>query len=339
MIQNKAEDKILSHNLTRNEKYLSLLNNMDHKDVTVGEIAELGHQFMRKEKLHHHFFGGHSLFKNALHLALFSLKLPFEYDNETLLKKPINKNESLEIIKLFERRISERVPVEYLTEEALYLGKPFYVNKHVLVPRSLMNTRFRDFLNGIHWENNRVLDLCTGSGCIGITLALMNPKIKVDLADISLEALEVSKKNIQRYFLHDRVNCIQSDLFENIKEKYDLIITNPPYVTEKEYRACPDEFKNEPKIALTAGEQGLDIINKIIERARNHLNPNGTLIAEVGYTVAKRLKKKYRKVPFQWLNYRKSLQRESVLDTLIRWSGYLDSVFLCKAEGLPKFKV
>jgi len=327
----------LSLDRNRNRHYHSWLEQCRNAPMTLAEIAQMGYQLMRREKLHHHFFGNHSLFISALHLALFSLKLPYEYQNLHYLNTSITATTAIQIIALFERRIAERIPIEYITHEAEYLGNKFYINENVLVPRSLMNTRFSDFLNRIHWNTHRVLDLCTGSGCIGITLALMNPNIKVDLADISRKALDVAQINVDRYALADRVQCIETDLFENIVEKYDLIITNPPYVSEKEYQACPLEFKNEPKIALEAGKEGLDIIHKILDQAHHHLNPQGMLIAEVGYSAAQCLKRRYPKLPFEWLNYRKSTEKESLFDTLVRWTGYLDSLFLCKAEGLSKF--
>jgi len=289
---------------------------------------------MRQEKLHPHFFKGHSLFSNALYLTCFALGLPYPSDNQKYTNNPITKDNAGKILALFEERISTRRPVEYITQECHYLGNKFYVNDHVLIPRSLMNTRFQDFLDNIHWENHRVLDLCAGSGCIGITLALLNPNITVDLVDISANALEVARININHYGLQDRVRCLQSDLFDNVQDKYDLIITNPPYVSEREYEAQAAELKNEPIIALTAGKDGLDIIHKILAQSQHYLNPNGTLIAEVGYSVAKLLKQKYRKSPFEWFKARNP-EGESLLDKVIEYFGLLDSVFLCRAQGIP----
>ncbi|HEV2613711.1 MAG TPA: 50S ribosomal protein L3 N(5)-glutamine methyltransferase [Gammaproteobacteria bacterium] len=305
------------------------------ENITVKKIAQHGKTLMQKAKLHHHFFGNHSLYINALYLAYFALNLPHEYHNSLYLNKIITEQEAEKILKLYERRITERVPVEYITQEAIYSGHKFYVNNHVLVPRSLMNTQFSDFLNKVRWENYRVLDLCTGSGCIGITLALMNPHLNVDLADISPEALEVAETNIKNYNLESRVKTVQTNLFENIKNKYDLIISNPPYVSEKEYRAQPLEVKNEPKIALLAGVDGADLVNKIITQSKSYLNPEGLLICEVGYACAKILKNRYSHLPIEWRQARSPAKREPILDKVIRWSGLLDSLFLCNANGLP----
>ncbi len=337
------ETQYISQNKARNEKYTSILEKSRKGEVTVKKIASFGGKMMRKDKVHYHFFENHSLYKNALYLTFFSLKLPYEYKNSQYLDKKITDSEALEILKLFEMRISERIPVEYITHESYYLGFKYYVNKNVLVPRSLMHNQFDEFLAKVNWENYRVLDMCTGSGCVGITLALLNPKIKVDLVDISPQALEVANINIKNHQLEDRVRCIQSDLFENIHDKYDLIISAPPYVTEYEYKHQPQEVKNEPKLALTAGEDGLDIVNRLLAQSKQHLNPNGLLITEVGYTAATNLKRKYPRLPFKWYKCRSTLGYESMTDWLlpiiefmIRWTGYLDSIFICEAKGLPE---
>lgn len=301
---------------------------------TVKSIARFGARLMKQAKLHPHFLANHSLKSTALYLTFFALKLPYEYTNPNYLNQKITEADAEYILQLFEERISKRIPAEYITQESYYLERPFYVNEYVLVPRSLMNTRFDDFLKSVEWENYRVLDLCTGSGCIGITLALLHPNITVDLADISAEALAVASLNIQKYNLTHRVTCIQSDLFQNIEKKYDIIISNPPYVPLDEYDQQPPEVKNEPAIALKAGRDGLEIINKIIINSKLYLNPNGILIAEVGYPAAKQLKKKYPGLPFQWFKYRHPSGKESILDKLCQWTGYLDSIFLCQAKDL-----
>ena len=336
----------LSNNDKRNKIYDTFLKSCLNSDATVGDIISLGRKLMRKEKLHHHFFGNYdffgnhhffgnhrfyhffgnySLLANSKYLTYHALMVLDPKPHRSVNDK-LTVQEATSIITLFEKRISERIPVEYITNEADYAGHKFYVNEHVLVPRSLMNARFNDFLNEMHWENYRVLDLCTGSGCIGITLALLNSKIQVDLADISSDALDVARTNIEKHSLSDRVKCIQSDCFENIQGKYDLIITNPPYVSTLEYNQSPIEFKNEPKIALESGADGLDIVNKILTQAQSYLNPNGELIAEVGLTAAKRLKKKHPQVHFKWLKYRRLNGKEFFFDA--------PGVFSCKYDQL-----
>ncbi len=147
------------------------------------------------------------------------------------------------------------------------------------------------------------------------------------MADISHAALEVAHVNINKYSLNDRVRCIRSDLFDNIQNKYDLIITNPPYVSISEYQKCPEEFKNEPKIALESGKDGLDILHKILSQAKKYLNKNGSLIAEVGFPAAKLLKKKYPRILFKWFKYRRPNGKESIFG--------MHGVFLCKRSDLP----
>jgi len=304
----------LSQDDKRNETYGAYLESCRNGKATINDIISLGTKLMRKQHLHHHFFGrchflfGYSLSETSKYLTQHALK------NRKSDSDKLTEQEAMDVIALFERRIAERIPVEYITNEADYAGHKFYVNEHVLVPRSSISARFGDFLNDMHWENHRVLDLCTGSGCIGITLALLNPDIQVDLADISPEALNVARINIEKHSLGNRVKCIQTDCFKNIQGKYDLIITNPPYISSHEYKKCSDEFKNEPKIALESGADGLDIINVILSQAKSHLNPNGVLIAEVGYSSAKRIKKKYPKVRFEWIKYRAPNKKESIFD-------------------------
>lgn len=309
---------------------------------TVEKIARLGEKLMRKESVHPHFFGDFSLYAVALYLIFFSLNLPTTLFVEAFLKYPrqrknpaylkllsreLQREEVLAIIALFERIIIERIPVEYITNEAFYLDNTFFVNEHVLVPRSIMNRRFKDFLNEMQWENYRVLDLCTGSGCIGISLSLLHPNIQVELSDISPLALQVANMNIQRYDLQKRVKCIKSDLFGAITDRYDLIISNPPYVSVRDYQASPKEFKQEPKIALEAGQEGMDIIHRILKEARPFLNTHGRLIVEVGSATAKRVKKQYPKIPFKWYKYKRPNGKESFFDS--------PGVFQCNAEDLP----
>jgi ribosomal protein L3 glutamine methyltransferase len=311
----------LSENPDRNITYNIFLESCQAKTATVNDIIHLGFTLMTKEKVYHHYFGDHSLFTTAEYLTYHALKNSFKK-----LSDKISSTEALEIIKLFERRISERIPVAYITNETYFCGYKFYVNENVLVPRSIMISRFHDFLGQIKWDNNQVLDLCTGSGCIGITLALLNKDIMIDLVDISAAALEVAQINISNYDLNQRVKCIQSDLFSNVQKKYDLIITNPPYVSTSDYLNSEAEFKSEPKLALEAGEDGLDIINRILSQAKQHLNAKGLLIAEVGIPAAKVLKKKYPSIKFKWLKCRNFDGKEKF------FSGHC--IFLCKQNDL-----
>jgi ribosomal protein L3 glutamine methyltransferase len=266
---------------------------------------------MRKAKLHAHFFGNNSLQASAQYLACFTLNLPYEHTNDLLT---LDLPQALSVISVFEHKITNRLPVEYITKEAWYLGHKFYVNEHVLIPRSLMSTRFNDFLNMIPWKNYRVLDLCTGSGCIGISLALLNPHISVDLVDLSLDALDVAVTNIKLHGLEERVRCIHSDLFTNIHGKYDLIISNPPYVSRKEYKKIPPEFKHEPKMALESGKDGLDAIHQILTCGQQYLNPQGKIIA--------------RSFTLKWLNYRQENPSQSWFSKWLLPLIAMDCIFI-----------
>jgi ribosomal protein L3 glutamine methyltransferase len=317
----------VSSDFKREAAYQALIQASQMGKLTLAELLKTSEKLMKKARLHHHFFGDFSLYQTSLHLALFALSLPYDYDNQTILNKLLSPDETLNIIKILETRIAKRIPVEYITHEAKYLDFDFYVNEHVLVPRSIMNTRFQDFLDSAKWQNHRVLDLCTGSGCIGISLALLNPDIQVDLVDISPEAINVANINIKKHHLETRVTAIQSDLFKNLNNnQYDLIITNPPYVSQKDYKNTPIEFKNEPKLALESGKDGLDIIHQILSQAKNHLNPEGLLIAEVGYASAKLIKKQYKKIKLTWFPYRRPNGKTS-------WLA-MDGTFLCHAKDL-----
>lgn len=317
----------LSNDFKREAQYQACIKASQMGQLTLSELVKVAEKLMRKAKLHHHFFGDFSLYQTSLHLSLFALSLPYDYENKHYLDKILSVDETLKILNIIEKRIAKRIPVEYITHEAKYLGFDFYINEHVLVPRSIMNTRFTDFLKMCTWQNFRVLDLCTGSGCIGISLALLNPNITVDLVDISPEAIKVANINIQKHGLETRVKAIQSDLFNNLdNHKYDLIITNPPYVSTKDYKNTPIEFKNEPKIALASGKDGLDIIHQILAQAKNYLNLEGLLIAEVGYASAKLIKKQYKKNKLTWFPYRRPNGKTS-------WLA-MDGTFLCSARDL-----
>lgn len=254
-------------------------------------------------RVHTHFFKDFKRSTTAQYIIAHALgsvgRNPAVHDSDM-----INSSELRAILALADRRIVNHVPFEYLTNEAEYLDRAFYVDERVLIPRSLMNTRFSDFLREAKWSNYRVLDLCTGSGCIGITLALMDSRLNVDLADLSEEALRVAQTNITRFGVGDRVKCIHSDLFDQISDTYDLIVTNPPYVSPRDYQSSPREFKHEPRMALEALENGMALVHRIIADAPRYLTDDGSLIAEIGVPTARLVMKKYKRINFEWFPYR-----------------------------------
>ena len=229
---------------------------------------------------------GHS-YDNALdeatHLVLHTLHLPPDL-GPAYGQARLTEAEKAEILALFTRRIEERVPVAYLTGEAWFAGLSFKSDARALVPRSpiaeLIENGFEPWLGGR--EVHRALDLCTGSGCIAIAMAHYNPDWHVDGADISDEALSLARENESR-LLSTNTRLVKSDLFADLQgEHYDLIVSNPPYVTDDETDALPQEYAHEPELGLRAGNDGLDIVLRILRDAPLHLTEDGLLVCEVG---------------------------------------------------------
>ena len=214
--------------------------------------------------------------------------------------------EKTRVLSLIDRRIETREPVAYLVGEAWFAGMPFKSDPRALVPRSpiaeLIEEGFSPWLDGRQVE--RALDLCTGSGCIGVAMAAHNPHWHVDLADVSDDALSLARENIALHQLGDRVRAIHSDLFDGLHgERYDLIVSNPPYVTDAEYATLPGEYAHEPKLGLTAGADGLDIALRILRDAPDHLADDGLLIVEVGMS-ERALAALLPDVPFVWIEFK-----------------------------------
>lgn len=235
----------------------------------------------------------------VLHVLALSHDIPGHFMDARVLS-----DERDEILELFRQRIKNRTPLSYLTHEAWFAGLKFYVDERVLVPRSpiaeLIQQQFSPWLE---YENvGRILDLCTGSGCIAIACAYQFPDAAVDAVDISEDALEVASRNVSELGVEDQVSLIKSDLLANVTGKYDLIISNPPYVDAGEIAAMPDEFKAEPILGLESGADGLDATRQILAQASNHLNPKGVLIVEVGVS-DHALVEAFPEVPFTWLEF------------------------------------
>ncbi|HEY0198624.1 MAG TPA: 50S ribosomal protein L3 N(5)-glutamine methyltransferase [Rhodanobacter sp.] len=241
----------------------------------------------------------------ATHLVLASLHLPPDIPPAYGAGR-LTAAERANVLALIERRVTERLPVAYLVGETWFAGLKFKSDRRALVPRSpiaeLIESGFAPWLDERHIE--RALDMCTGSGCIGIAMAEYNPQWQVDIADISEDALSLARENIVFQHLEGRVHAIPSDLFAGVQgQRYDLIVSNPPYVTDDEYAALPGEYAHEPKLGLTSGADGLDLCLRMLDEAADHLTDDGLLIVEVGeseHALAAMLPE----VPFIWIEFK-----------------------------------
>lgn len=248
--------------------------------------------------------GTDNAFDEAAELAFFGAGLRHE-DAAAVYDTVLEPERHLRVLELFERRIRERTPAAYLTHRMWFAGHEFYVDERVLVPRSpiaeLIDARYAPWIDAEHIH--RVLDIGTGSGCIAIATALALPDARVDAADISSDALEVTSINIARHNVQERVRPIRSDVFDGLKDElYDVIVSNPPYVGDEELASLPDEYTREPRLGLHGGADGLDIVHRILKQSVEHLSDRGVLIVEVGNS-EEALVAAYPRVPFTWLEF------------------------------------
>ena len=252
--------------------------------------------------------GTTNAYDEAAYLLLHALSLPLDR-LEPFLDARLTLAEQADIAALLSRRIDERIPAAYLTSEAWLGDFRFFVDKRVVIPRSYIAELLPDGL-APYVESadtvGRALDLCTGSGCLAILIAHAYPNADIDAVDISSDALAVAQHNVSDYDLAGRINLIRSNLFDNLRDKtYDLIISNPPYVTTMAMEGLPPEFRHEPEAALAGGDDGLDIVRTVIEAAPRHLNARGVLVVEVGSGKAA-VEAAFPQMPFVWLTTRSS---------------------------------
>jgi ribosomal protein L3 glutamine methyltransferase len=247
--------------------------------------------------------GTTNAFDEATYLLLHALHLPLDR-LEPFLDARLTQAERAQLAHLLDRRIEERIPAAYLTHEAWLGDFRFFVDERVIIPRSCIAELLPGGLEAFVGPAETVrsaLDMCTGSGCLAIILAHAYPEADVDAVDISADALAVAQRNVADYGLADRINLIRSDLFGNLPEKdYDVIISNPPYVTAVAMENLPPEHRREPELALAGGDDGLDAVRQILREAQRHLAVGGTLVVEVGHNrTAAELA--FPRVPFVWL--------------------------------------
>lgn len=229
--------------------------------------------------------GSSNAYDEAAYLLLHTLHLPLD-QLEPFLDARLLPHEIAAVLKVIEQRADERLPAAYITNEAWLGSYRFYVDSRVIVPRSfiaeLIPEHFSPWVVDPTAVEN-ILDLCTGSGCLPVLLADAFPQAQVDAVDISPDALDVAVRNVNDYGLQDRITLYQSDLYEQLPFKqYDLIISNPPYVNSDSMSRLPAEYLREPQIALAGGEDGMDLVRKIVAGAAERLTPNGVLMVEVG---------------------------------------------------------
>lgn len=268
---------------------------------TVGEWwRELTRRFRKARLIFGH--GTTNARDEAAWLVCSALRIPFDALDQAL-DRAVDATDARRIETLARRRIAMREPLAYLLREAWLAGHRFYVDRRVIVPRSHIAELLPDGLGP--WiprgGPKRVLDLCTGSGCLAILAALAFPHARVDASDVSSAALAVARRNVAAHRLRTRVRLIRSDLFSALGAgRYDLILCNPPYVPGREMRKLPPEYRAEPRVALAGGRDGLDFVRRLLAEADRHLTRNGALIVEIGATRAA-LARAIPAVPFTWL--------------------------------------
>ncbi|HEC19572.1 MAG TPA: 50S ribosomal protein L3 N(5)-glutamine methyltransferase [Gammaproteobacteria bacterium] len=270
---------------------------------TLGDFVRWGASRFLEMNLHFG-HGTDNALDEAFYLVTNALYLPHDIP-PYMMQSRLLPSERAEVLALLQRRIDTRLPAPYLTYEAWFAGLPFYVDERVLIPRSpiaeLIEARFEPWVDAS--QVHHILDLCTGGGCIAIACAKAFPFARVDGTDLSADALAVAAQNVQRHQVQDQVRLHQGDLFAGLDgQRYDIIVSNPPYVDAEDMAELPEEYRHEPELALASGEDGLDIIRRILQQAGAFLNPQGVLIVEVGNSAAA-LVEAYPELPFTWLEF------------------------------------
>lgn len=268
--------------------------------TTVGALARRGERWFKEAGLYY----GHGTTNardEAIYLTLHALELPLE---QFPARQSVTAAQALSVMEFFKRRIQQRRPAAYLTQEAWLGSHRFFIDERALVPRSyIAELLLRDDASSLWPATNRVrsaLDLCTGSGCLAILLGKHFRHARIDAADLSKDALDVARINVRRHRLSRRIALVESDYFRALKKRrYDLIVSNPPYVRSAVMKTLPREFRQEPALALAGGSDGLDAVRIILAQAAAHLNPCGMLVVECGHA-RERVERAWPRLPFLW---------------------------------------
>ena len=260
--------------------------------------------------------GSDNAWDEAVFLVMSALGMPIQGDSNKL-QEIVKEDHVKRITSWTKQRITTHIPLPYITGTAYFCGLEFSVNEDVLIPRSPIAEMI---MNGFHpWlkeEPKKVLDLCTGGGCIAIACAYAFPEASVDASDLSDKALLVAAENVHKHHLENRLSLFQGDLFSALpdpKPQYELIVSNPPYVDAEDMSELPEEFKKEPEMALAAGADGLDLVRIMLSEAGQYLTDEGIVVIEVGNSAAA-LEKAYPKVPFTWIEFEQGGHGVFVLD-------------------------
>ena len=280
------------------------LTSVSQQLQTIGDyIRFASSQFNQADLFFGH--GSDNAWDEAVALIMFAIHLPVNVSQQVLSYQLVEEEKNT-IIALIEQRINKGIPAAYITNQVYFANLPFFVDERVLVPRSpiaeLIKKRFTPYINELT-PPSRILDLCTGSGCIAIACAIEFPDSDVDAVDLSIDALNVAQINIENHGLSEQVIPIHSDVFSGVENlTYDLIVTNPPYVDQEDMASLPLEYTHEPEMGLGSGVDGLDVVRQILAQSAQHLNDNGILICEVGNSQI-HVEALYPHVPFIWIDF------------------------------------
>lgn len=268
----------------------------------LGEFLDwAGEAFEQAELFYGH--GTNNSWDEAVAIALHVLELPPDVSDDAL-NYALNEEQCTQLIQLAELRIETHKPLPYLLNYAWFGGEKFHVDERVIIPRSpFVELIAKQFQPHLKQQPRTILDLCTGSGCIAIACHWAFPDAQVTGADISQDAIDVAEKNIQLHDCAQNVNIVQSDIFSNIDERFDLIVTNPPYIGSREIDQLPDEYGFEPRLALHSNQDGMEIPRQILLQASDYLTEKGLLFLEVGNNW-KKLEKTFPQVKFNWLDFK-----------------------------------